>query len=125
MTTTYKPLKKEDLSIDPTTKHLQVDAATGHATGTFWDNEAAGAGDERSVIITPYHTPYTLYIQVSGATTITVSLWADDSTVVEMNTHTFAGAGELVWTVNHTTYAIRMKTSNAVTITAKVRAVTV
>jgi len=132
LATEHKLLKAEDLNID-SEKDLQVDVKSGTVaivpqavTGnwTLWDNEEAGAGDARGATLSPYPPPYTLYLKVSGATTISVYLLPNPSLKLLMDSHTFAGAGELVWTINHQAYGIEVKTSAAVTITAEVRTAT-
>lgn len=78
----------------------------------------AGAGATVDKRVGPFKR-LTLLLEVDDATTLTVYLSLDGSDWFEMDTHVFAAAGELVWTIEHSATWVRVKTSAAVTWTVK------
>jgi hypothetical protein len=85
-----------------------------------WSNYAASAG-ETSPAVSIFETNSLLvYVNVSGATTITLQVYVNNEWH-DYDSITFSAAGENFWNIwSLATSDIRFKTSNAVTITLTV-----
>jgi len=86
---------------------------------TIWTDHASTAGEISGSIDTDGWTKWTLYLTTSNASTITLEL--SDGTDWYSDGEEALGAGEnLIWSDIHLAKSLRIKTSDASTITARI-----